>query len=262
MIHDELSSTVGLNVYRESRPHRYLGNTLDDGITVPAQGGFVRPIDAGIGAEHLTEIVDEVTRLASSGLSLAGCHRIDDQAMAGIACSRLEFLELYNTAVGDRGLPWLPKVPELQHLSLAGTRVDDRGLSAVAALPHLTELDLGWTEVTDRGLEHLRGHRGLVTLSLRATRLTDHGLEVIATLPHLQYLDLQETAVGDDGVTQLRPLATTLQHLLLGYTTVTGRCMPDLLMLGRLRTLLLRATRIGREHDGELAARPQLRVVR
>ncbi len=257
------SSTLAFNVYREDRPPAYLGNTLDEDdagqpavVQVPAHGGwFVRPFDPGLGAEHLPEIVAEVAQHAIPGLSFAGCLRIDDRALEVLALPRLEHLELFNTSAGDGGLRWLAQLPGLQRLSLAGTRVDDAALAAVAAMPGLRELDLGWTEVTDRGLAHLRAHPGLHTLSVRATRVTDRGLEAVATIPQLRSLDLQETSIGDDGVRRLRPLASTLEHLFLGYTAVTTRCVDDVATFGGLRTLMIRVTPLARTHDSELAAR-------
>ena len=266
-MHRDFSSEVALDVYREGRPPLHLGNTLDEDaagdpikISVPADGGwFVRPVDPAIRAEHLPAIVAEIIARSVPGLSLAGCRQIDDAALAGLVLAQLERLDLFNTAVGDQGLAWLHDVPALRRLSLAGTKLDDTGLRAVAALPTLTELDLGWTAVTDQGLEHLRAHPALVALSLRGTRVSDRGLDAIATIPHLTHLDLQETGIGDASVARLRPLARTLEHLLVGYTALTHRCVADLAVLEGLRTLMIRVTGIGSEYDGELAAR--LRVL-
>lgn len=258
-----LSSDVALNVYREDRPPQYLGNTLDvdeagrpKAIAVPAGGWFVRPIDPRISAAHLPPILDEVSRKSIPGLSLAGCRRIDNAAASALAqLAHLEFLELFNTAVTDEDLSWLGQLSALARLSMAGTKIGDAGLAIIAKQPALRVLDLGWTEVTDRGLEHLRDHPSLVSLSLRATKISDAGLAALAALPALRYLDLQETGIGDAGIAKLRPLAPTLEHLLVGYTRVTDRCLDDLATFRALRTLGIRVTRISRERERDLVAR-------
>lgn len=258
----ELCTEHALHVFLEGDPPRRLGATTDedeDGrprpIAVPARGWFVRPLDLHLGTAELSALIDAITAAEIPGLSLASCRRLGDDAAAIVArATDLEYLDLFNTTIGDAGLPALAPLARLRALSLAGTRVTDAGLPALAALPALASLDLSFTDAGDAGaLAAFPALPALRALSLRATRVTDLGLPAVAALP-LRELDLQETAVTDAGVTALRPLAPTLELLLLGYTRLTDACAADLSALGGLRTLSLRATRIAPDRDRALAA--------
>src|SRR5690349_20967567 len=59
--------------------------------------------------------------------------------------SRLRYLTLDATDVGDDGLEHLRDLPALQFLSLAGTLVTDAGLEKLRDLPQLRTLYLGYT---------------------------------------------------------------------------------------------------------------------
>lgn len=254
----ELVTDHAFHVFIEGTPARRVGATTDEGedgkprpIAVPARGWFVRPFDLDIGIAELGELIDATIAAEIPGLSLAGCRRIDGAALATIArATQLEYLDLFHTAVGDAGLASLSALPRLRSLSLAGTRVTDAGIGALATLP-IEALDLGWTDVGDAGLEKLRASPTLRVLSLRATRISDRGIDGLTALP-LRELDLQETAVTDDGVAALRPLAATLEGLMLGYTRITDACIDDLGKLSGLRTLVIRATRVSADRDGML----------
>ncbi len=265
-----VASNIALSVV-EQIPHgidRVLGATGQGmtGASGPIQvpddlAWYVRPFDHEIGPETIDRVIDEVRERAFPGLSLASCRRLEDGFAARLAgAQELRILDLFNTAAGDAALAALSgRLPRLARLNLAGTLVTDDGLQHLGGLPSLEILHLGWTEVGDAGLGALAALSGLKTLILHCTRVSDAGMAALARSPALEALDLQETEVSDAGVRALAPLAGRLRRLYLGYTPVTDSCVDHLRDFSRLRTLMLRATRVSPERDADLAlAMPEL----
>jgi hypothetical protein len=64
-----------------------------------------------------------------------------------------------SSAIADKQLPLLQRLPELEELSLASTTVSDTGLEHLADLPKLKRLDVAFTQVTPEGLARLKATR-------------------------------------------------------------------------------------------------------
>lgn len=267
-----VSSNLVLSV-SEQIPHgidRVLGNTAQAGSDPGAPAAlevadslawYVRPLDVEIGGDAIGNVIGEVRERGFPGLSLASCRHLDDgfaPLLAGAAGLRI--LDLFNTPAGDSALAALSgKLPRLARLNLAGTLVTDGGLAHLRGLPALEFLHLGWTEIGDDGLAALAALPNLKTLVLHGTRVGDAGMAALARSAALEALDLQETAVSDAGVRALTALAPRLVRLYLGYTAITDGCVDDLYRFARLRTLMLRATRVTPARDADLArAMPDL----
>ena len=70
--------------------------------------------------------------------------------------SRLQWLDLTETAVTDAGLEHLKGLTQLHTLNLRATRVTDAGLEHLKGLTKLQSLDVRSTQVTGAGVESLR----------------------------------------------------------------------------------------------------------
>lgn len=82
----------------------------------------------------------------------------------------LESLDLHNSDVGDRDLPYLASLPRLKSLSLVGTHVTGTGLAKLAALASLEELAINGAMVSEAGLESLSALSGLRALHIDGFR--------------------------------------------------------------------------------------------
>ena len=97
---------------------------------------------------------------------------------------------------GDDQLRQLAAVaPALEWLDLGETAVTDRGLAALAAMKHLRRLDLAQTAVTDAGLAQLAPLTELNYLNLYGTGVSDSGLAALRPLASLRSLYLWQTRV-------------------------------------------------------------------
>lgn len=259
----EIASSLALWVY-EQIPHgidRILGSTGElvagEAGTVDVQEGtrwYVRHRDPDIGPAYVEHLAAEVRLRSLPGLSLASCSAVDDRVAGALAgLDHLKTLDLFNTGVGDASLGTLAgALPALTSLNLAGTRVTDEGMRSLARFEALEVLHLGWTDVSDGGLASLSELPALRTIILHGAAVGDAGMVHLARLPMLEAIDVQETAVGDSGVEALLPLAPRLLRLYLGYTLVTDASVANLSRFTRLRTLMLRATRVPASSDAEL----------
>ena len=250
----ELQSQLPLRVYQQvflgnDKP---LGYTLDGGVSVPdGVTWYVRHNDDQIDDDYLDVLVAEVVAKKIPGLSLASCRRLTDAGLQKLlAAKHLETLDLFNARIGDVGAATISRLSNLKSLNLAGTAVTDSATASLARLERLERLHLGWTSIGDAALEPLARIKSLRMLDLRSTRISNAGLKQLASMTALETLGLQETQVGD--VASLLPLAPTLVRLYLGYSTITDESIDHLKTFSRLRTLMLRGTRLRRDADASL----------
>jgi hypothetical protein len=83
--------------------------------------------------------------------------RITDSGMMYLQqCTCLEELALDNTAVGERGMPWIGGMIALRRIDLSGTRITDGGLERMYRLTDLREIVLRGTAVSREGVARLR----------------------------------------------------------------------------------------------------------
>lgn len=152
----------------------------------------------------------------------------------------LDPAEFASSFGGRRGLRWL---------ELSQTAIDDRALSVVERMPDLEWLDLTETRITDEGLRSLEGLKGLRVLILSRTAVTDAGVSRLRNLTSLERLELAETTVSDAAIDKLLQL-TKLRRLDLDGTRVTPACMSRLVGLPNLDRLKVSSTVI-KEHDAD-----------
>jgi internalin A len=129
--------------------------------------------------------------------------------------SRLERLDLSDSAVTDAGLVHLEGLSRLRTLELGGTDISDAGIAHLKGLTNLRELFLQPSRVGDAGLAHLENLTGLRELFLGGTLVTDTGLPHLRSLTGLQALTLWGTRVSDVGLVHLEGLSS-LEVLTVG----------------------------------------------
>jgi hypothetical protein len=116
----------------------------------------------------------------------------------------LRTLDLSRTSVGNAGAARLSRMANLQSLDLSDTDFGDEGMAQLAALTELRRLGLRNTAVGDAGLVHLRGLRRLQSLDVSRTSVSDRGLVHLSALKDLELLDVVFSNVTDFGVQELR----------------------------------------------------------
>ena len=108
----------------------------------------------------------------------------DDGLQAAENLSRLQELNVSNTAISDHGLESLRNSP-LRSLDLSNCQLTDHAAQSIRTLAHLTHLSLQNTAITDCAIEKLEGLENLVYLDLRGTAVTD---DVIFSLSQMRML--------------------------------------------------------------------------
>lgn len=123
----------------------------------------------------------------------------------------LEELDLRSTAIGDRVLAHLARLPRLRVLDLSRTRVTDAGLAHLVGLP-LEELHLDRCPITDAGMAHLCRLSSLTTLSLRdMDHVTGAGVDHLAALTRLRRLNIYSEEPTAEAEARLRTALPDLE---------------------------------------------------
>ena len=104
--------------------------------------------------------------------------------------------------IGDEGLSYLSGCVGLRELYLKETAITDRGLLAIHKLPQVWSLILDDTAVSDEGCAALAEMQQLSLLSLKRTRVVGHGLAKVRDNEHFNVY-LEGTPATDEGVIAL-----------------------------------------------------------
>jgi hypothetical protein len=147
--------------------------------------------------------------------------RIGDQGVRHLAgCVGLRELYLKETAVTDRGLMAICRLPEVWSLILDDTTVTDDGCASLAKMPRLSLLSLNRTRVVGHGLAHLRDNEHF-NAYLEETPATDEGVIALAWhMSNLKLLSLNQTGVGDQAARALSKLQR-LNDVRFSHTKLT-----------------------------------------
>ncbi len=98
-------------------------------------------------------------------------------------------ISLAKSDVRDKDLELLERLP-IKRLNLYRTAITDRGLVYLSKLPNLEELDLGHTGITDEGIKLLQQFPSLNTIRLTKTAITDTGVTELSRCPNLKWIGL------------------------------------------------------------------------
>jgi internalin A len=152
-------------------------------------------------------------------------------------------LSLENTRVGDVGMTHVAKLSKLEWLNLYRTWVGDDGARSLSQSRSIRMLPIGETNLTDVGLAHLSKMSQLTYLGLRGNKITDAGVLHLLKLENLEGLHLGETEVTDKGVRRLSKLSK-LEKLWLHDLPITDASIEALFKMEKLRELYLYDTKV------------------
>jgi hypothetical protein len=121
------------------------------------------------------------------------------------ALGELRDLRLVRTALTDAGLEALiTGITKVDTLGVPSSRVGDQGIEYLARLPNLHVLDLSNTQVTGAGLLRLVALQNLQDLALRWLAISDVDLQVLQALRQLRRLDVSGTKITPAGLDSLQ----------------------------------------------------------
>jgi hypothetical protein len=104
----------------------------------------------------------------------------------------------------DELLERFTRLDSLTVLSLSDSAVTDRGLALLARMPQLERLDIsGCGGISDDGLRVLRDLPSLTRLEARGIRITDAGAAHLSACRTLERVDLSGTGTGDGAIRAL-----------------------------------------------------------
>ena len=122
--------------------------------------------------------------------------------------SRLTFLDLSSTSVGDAGMAQLQGLTSLTELVIDKSKVTDAGLKCLAGMTKLEGLYARSTAISDAGVPYLLACPSLRNLLLDGTKITDAGVRELARSTQATYMSLPNTGVTAEGASaaeQIRP---------------------------------------------------------
>ena len=194
------------------------------------------------------------------GFTLTRCPISDEPLKLFRRFPAMNWANLEETRITDRGLEYLSEVKGLVGLRLSRTKVTDKGLAALVKLPKLRHLELDDTAIKDAGLKHLGQMDSLQTLHLRSTKITDAGLAHLQTNKKLWALALDRTAITDDGLALFGQPGglSKVNHLYLAGTKITDVGIRHLDTMPRVQGVSLDGTKATKASVQRLKKRPEL----
>lgn len=144
--------------------------------------------------------------------------------------TRLKYLSVSRSAVGDEGLKHLSGLTTLTVLALQEAQITDEGMKSLESLTHVTELYLGGNKITDDGVASLRWMTEMRQLQLDNTLVSDKGLTHLKDMKFVYNLWLNGTQVTDNGLGALAHMP--LDRLELSNTKVSDASIKTISMWG------------------------------
>jgi hypothetical protein len=177
-----------------------------------------------------------------TNLSLDGCRNITGAGLNALVALPLTALGLANTSICNEDLAALSKMSKLEFLNLSGTGVGDAGCRYLIPLQKLNRILLNKTQISSETLRTLAGFKYLedIALGSDAKILQDWG--AIQNL-HPTRLNLDLVGLSDDDLGTLAKM-NTLESLLLDNNEITDRGLMSLAQLPQLRTISLRRSKL------------------
>jgi hypothetical protein len=125
--------------------------------------------------------------------------------LPGVNLLRVEWITEPDKATDKAVLALAPLRRHVAILGLAESAITDRALAEIGRMPNLVRLDLRRTAITDKGVVALvkANPKSLRWLNLYGTGVTDAGLDALE-LPGLLNLHVWQTKVTEKGIQRLR----------------------------------------------------------
>jgi hypothetical protein len=216
----------------------------------------LRLADTAIGPAAIRAIA---ARRDLETVDLAGTPVDDASAARLIGSPEIRLARLDATPIGDAALGGAPG-PRLVELYVSRTAVGDRGLAIVERMPQLIGLGVGRTRISDAALDRIAELTALRTLILSSAGVSSRALTKLGRLASLEQLYLDQTRADDAAIAALAPARASLRVLHLAGSLISEDGLAALRELGELSELTLGDTAL---HGGiaDLSAWPQLRTL-
>jgi hypothetical protein len=188
--------------------------------------------------------------------------KVSDNTLAVLAqLSALRSLQIHRgPKIGDEGLRHLSGCIGLRELYLKETAITDRGLLAIHKLPQVWSLILDDTAVSDEGVAALADMQRLGLLSLNRTRVAGHGVAKLRDNEHFNVY-LEETPATEEGVIAIAQRISNLKLISVNRTTVGDRAARALSKLQRLNDVRFSHTKLTDEGLAAFSGHPFLDVM-
>ncbi len=178
-------------------------------------------------------------------LDLSGVKKPTAKAFAALAdCTKLEMLNLAETAIDDEALGKLDTLIALKELKLQSTKVALKALGAFAKWTKLRDLDLSETPLDETALASVAAAKDLEILVIQKSPHKDADLKPLTKLTKLKKLDLAEsskiTGIGLAGL----EASTGLETLLLNDTAISDDGMKAIAKFESVKMLDLDRTKV------------------
>ncbi|QQR59040.1 MAG: protein kinase [Candidatus Melainabacteria bacterium] len=156
-------------------------------------------------ALDIEPVVDDdlkhLKKLGANRLVLRNCDQITGSGFKTVNDTKIESLDLMDTAIEDKNLIYLKNLPSLKSLELSSPKLTDAALPIIAELKNLQILDLDSNTITNNGLQSISGMTGIRKLTLRCDPMTFDWMNHVGSLPDLEEL-LLERIVPKGSLTQ------------------------------------------------------------
>ena len=188
--------------------------------------------------------------------------KVSDDALGVLAqLPGLRSLQIHRgPTIGDQGLHYLSGCVGLRELYLKETAITDRGLMAIHKLPQVWSLILDDTAVSDEAVAALADMQQLSLLSLNRTRVAGHGVAKLRDNEHFNVY-LEETPTTDEGVIAIAQTISNLKLISVNQTTVGDRAAKALSKLQRLNDVRFSRTKLTDDGLAAFAGHPFLEVI-
>jgi hypothetical protein len=179
----------------------------------------------------------------------------------------IQSLQLGGTDFNSNDWESIRHFSDLRELVLGANNFSDQSVANLKYFPKLEMLDLSRTAISDQALKPVAELKQLHTLAVGNDKIHDAGVKMLGTLPKLCRFDADQCPIGEGIKAVLTPhlygiilrgtrandetikyLASKNPHQ-LSYITLSGckisdKCIPDLLKLTSLRSIIMEDTPI------------------
>jgi hypothetical protein len=152
-------------------------------------------------------------------------------------------LVLSANSFSDQSVSNLKYFPKLQMLDLSRTSISDAALKPVSELKQLHTLTVGNDKIHDAGVKMLGKLPNLTKFDADQCPIGD-GVKAVVT-PHLHGLVLRGTRANDEIVKYIGSINPHhLNYIVLSACKISDKCVPDLVKVTSLRSIILQDTAI------------------
>ncbi len=181
--------------------------------------------------------------------------------------TEIQSLQLGGTDFNSNDWESIRHFSDLRELVLSADTFSDQSVANLKYFPKLEMLDLSRTAITDQALKPVSELKHLHTLAIGNDKIHDAGVKMLGKLPNLRRFDADQCPIGEGIKAVLTPHLygiilrgtrandETIKYLAsknprqLSYISLSGckisdKCIPDLLKLTSLRSIIMEDTPI------------------